>query len=233
MSKYTQAYSNFIKRISEISAVRRLATKHSRLPTITRSAYLGNALCRAAVVLLSGHIEGYIENLAEIGLERIFSKKMIKSKLANSFLYHCSKDIITEIKNASNPNVISTKVKLLIDRDSDIWSNAPIFNSTLPSELFIHGFGNPTFDEIKKFFRRFGYLELSHDLSNLLRGNYFVCVNMINHVVDQRNKIAHGDFTIVNTPRDIENMIQLVILFCRCTDIAVSNWFKLKGCLIR
>ena len=56
---------------------------------------------------------------------------------------------------------------------------------------------------------------------------------MVDHVVDQRNKIAHGDFLTAGAPSELQDMCRLVRLYCRNTDEVVSNWFRSKGCSIR
>ena len=56
---------------------------------------------------------------------------------------------------------------------------------------------------------------------------------MVDDVVDQRNRIAHGDFDTAGAPSDLQNMINLVKLYCRTADQVVGDWFRDKGCPIR
>lgn len=151
MSKYTEAYSGFLHRLSEIDAINRVAVQHTKQLGKKNDALTANALCRANIVLLSSHLEGYIEDLAEIILDRIFHKSMQKSKLAQRFLYYFSKDLLDRLNDTNDPDRIATKMKELIHRDADIWSDHPVFCSELPSERFIHYFSNPKYERIKKF----------------------------------------------------------------------------------
>jgi hypothetical protein len=66
-----------------------------------------------------------------------------------------------------------------------------------------------------------------------LKQNFQACVTMVDHVVDQRNKIAHGDFVTAGVPSDLENMCNFVRMYCRTTDQIVGNWFRKVGCPIR
>lgn len=233
MPRYTVAYSNLIKRLSEVIILQQLSSSYSRTGPSSKNAEKVKVFYRAAVVLLSSHIEGYIEELGELCLDRILTKKLEKQCLADSFFYFFSKDIIDEIKNTSDPGAISRKVRIITDRDLDIWSNDKIFQKPLDAERFLQDFSNPKTDEIKRFFARFGYSEFSLELGRLLKSNYLICRNMVDNVVDQRHKIAHGDISINGTPKDIEDQIQLVRLYCRAIDDIVSNWFKKQGCPIR
>ena len=183
--------------------------------------------------MLSSHIEGYIEDLGEVALDRIVVRQMKKSNLDESFLYFCSKDLIEGIRSTGDPTRIAQRVQELWRRDDDIWSNSACFKDQLPVRRFLRGFANPKIDEIRKFFTRFGYQDYTHDLATLLRASYPACANMVDQVVDQRNKIAHGDMVVTGTPNDLRDMIRLIQLFCRSTDRVVDNWFARHGCPIR
>lgn len=233
MSKYTKAYSLFLCRLSEIDAINHVAKQYTRRLGKKGDVSTANALCRASVVLLSSHIEGYIEDLAEITLHRIVEKAMLKCRLAPKFLYYFSKDLLDELSDTEDPDKIAEKIKEMIRRDADIWSDHPVFIASLPSERFIRYVSNPNYVKIKKFVARFGYNEYDRDLGKALKSNYLPCVNMIDNVVNQRNKIAHGDVRVLPTPKDVSDMQSLVRLFCRTTDTVVSNWFKNSGCIIR
>ncbi len=232
MPRYTGAYSGFLKRIPEVIDLQKFAEKSSgsgRLDDVPKAS----ALCRSGVVLLSSHIEGYIEDLGEIALERIYTRRLKKAELSSSFLYFCSKDIISQIKGTGDSRTIAKKIKQLFQRDWDIWGDGIVFTQPLPSERFLWNFANPTTDKIKKFFSRFGYTSFDQDMARLLTRNYLPCKNMVDQVVYQRNKIAHGDPIVTSTPIDLAAMIRLVRLFCRATDQVVATWFTSKRCPIR
>lgn len=233
MPRYTAAYQGFLQRLPEIEALNRLARQHSVKLGSKRDAETVNALCRASIVLLSSHLEGYVENLAEVILQRIFQRTLSKQKLAPRFLYYFSKDILDELYGTRDPDKMAGKVKVLFQRDIDIWSTNDTFEAELPSDRFIADFSNPSFKKIKRFVARFGYSDYQHDLGYLLRANYQPCVNMVDNVIDQRNKIAHGDAVATAVPLDVANMLRLVRLFCRATDDVVGNWFRNEGCIIR
>lgn len=233
MSRYTVAYSDFLARLDEIEALRLLAARATRVRASPPHLVQAQALYRGAVVLLSSHIEGYVEDLCTLILERIHTHRVEKGCFANAFLYYFSKDIIDGIKDTGDPAVLAAKVKGLIARDVDIWSDDVAFGSPLPSDRFVHGFANPTVRDIKKLFNRFGYTNYYDDVARILRQDTSACTNMVNHVVSQRNKIAHGDRSVSGTPTDVANMVQYVRSYCRATDDSVANWLKRNKCTIR
>lgn len=67
----------------------------------------------------------------------------------------------------------------------------------------------------------------------MLKANYNVTINMVDHVVDVRNKIAHGDPAATKPPADLKDMIALVRQYCAATDISFASWCKARLCKIR
>ena len=86
---------------------------------------------------------------------------------------------------------------------------------------------------IEEFFARFGFDQFQRDLSRRLGGNYIPCRNMLDQVIEQRNKIAHGDTITIGTPTDLADMLRLVKQYCREADCVVGDWFRSIGCAIR
>jgi hypothetical protein len=235
-SKYTPAYSRFVKRLEEVrtllSAAR--ATRNSGLtrPPTAAGFALVNALCRGGVVLLSSHIEGYIEDLGEIAIDQVAARGVAKSAVSAEFRYYVSRDIINEIKQAP-PEKVAQRIEKLLNRDGHVWDSSPQFTYALSSNIFVSDFDNPTHKRICRFFRRFGYESFERDLAIRLRAQFPICTNMVDQVISQRNKIAHGDYALVIAPNDLTQMVSLVKTYCREADCAVGDWFRGIGCPIR
>ena len=234
MARYTTAYSTFVNNLQEVHELYKLAKNQvSDVSLVNRSGSVSSVLCRSSIVLLSSHIEGYIEDLAVLILSKMVEKRIRKTELPKQFLYYLSKDLLDDISDTRDPERIAEKLKELFSRDYYIWDDSDFFNNDLRTDLFVHGFSNPGYMKIKRFFARFGYKKYSSDLGKFLKANYLSCTNMVNNVVDQRNKIAHGDVTTTSTPKDLADMLDLIHLFCRSTDIVIGDWFKKLGCPIR
>ena len=233
MARYTEAYSGFVRGVEEVRELVRLAKAENRTKRPLEDAPTARALCRAAVVLLSSRIEGYVEDLAEVIICRVVENGLPKQSLSPRLLYYCSKDVIDDIRNTKDPDKVAGKISTIFERDQDIWCARERFSEELPLERIVAGFSTPRFKEVRKFIARFGYNDYQGDLAKLLRAKYMPCRNMIDNVVEQRNKIAHGSVATTGTPRDVTSMLDLVQEFCRTTDVVVGNWFKSLGCPIR
>ena len=233
MARYTSAYSQFIGRMSEIESILSVARGLGRIGNIRTNLQLTRGLCRGGIVLLCGHIEGYIEDLVTLGITRLPEDRVRKEAMSSVFKFHLSRDLILDISSSTNPEVVVTKVEAFLSRDGHIWDSSPHFSFPIPVENFVGRFSTPTHENIRLFFRRFGYVGFHDDLAVQLRANLPICTNMVDQVVHQRNRIAHGDVLAYGTPADLEQMCRLVRLYCRNTDQVVANWFKGIGCIIR
>ena len=232
MPRYTTAYSSFVTRLFEVETLRDLAAQQESIDPITFSASI-NALCRGSIVLLSSHVEGFVKELGEITLERLHSRAVARTNIVPQFFFHLSKDKLAELRDASQPETVATHLFELLVRDLALWNKAGPFPAPLSAELFNKGFANPAFKKIKTYFNRFGYNTFVNDIAALLLANYQPAINMVNHMVDLRNKIAHGDLTVTETPADVAQMITLVQTFCRATDDVFARWCRASLCTIR
>lgn len=192
MARFTSAYSEFVARLDEVESLRRTAALNERKDPVGFRDEI-NALSRGAIVLLCGHLEAYIKELGEIALDSMVEKKVPRAQLSSRFYYHISQDLLKEIRDTSDPNKVADKVFAFINSDLEYWSKDGPFPQPVPVDRFNKGFANPAFKKIVKYFNRFGYNSYKNDLADRLKANYHPTVTMVEHLVDTRNKIAHGD----------------------------------------
>lgn len=232
MPRYTLAYSAFVRRLDEVEVLLTMARKLERKDAV-KNATKVDALCRGAIVLLSSHIEGYTKEVGELVLSKIFEEKVCRSKLSNLISYHVSRDIILEIKDTSDAEKLSSRVSYLVERDISLWQQTGPHLEPIPEERFNKSFSSPSFQKISSYINRFGYSRYKRDLSDKLRGDYLPIKNLIDHIVDVRNKIAHGDISVSKTPSDILEMLPIIKNFCRTTDDLLAAWCRENICKIR
>jgi hypothetical protein len=232
MAQYTTAYSSLILQLEEVITLRRMASNKAKAEPI-RMANEINALCRSAVVLLSSHLEAYVRELGEVALDSIYAKSVHRGSISPRFYYHLSKDVLAEVRDTADHDRLAEKVFGFIDRDLNLWSHKGPFPDPLPSERFNQGFSNPSFGKVKAYLNRFGFSRFQNNLAAVLRADYQPTINMIDHLVDTRNKIAHGDRSATKTPAEVQSMTNTVRLFCRTTDHVFASWCKDELCSIR
>ena len=232
MSRYTSAYSSLSLRLEEIKILLHLARKRETSDAVSFRKEI-NALCRGSIVLLCGHLEAYVKEVGEVALNSIFAKKVDRKRVAPQFFYHISKDLLDEVQDTSDPARIAPKLFTFLEQDYLFWSQVGSFPTVLPVDRFNKGFSNPGFKKIQSYFNRFGYSLYKKDLAIVLKASYQPTINMVDHLVDIRNKIAHGDISVSKTPQDIEDMMKIIREYCRTTDIVFAQWCRSNLCSIR
>jgi hypothetical protein len=128
---------------------------------------------------------------------------------------------------------MAAKIADLLNRDGHIWDSNSNFKPPLSAILFIGDFSNPTHKKIKSFFGRFGFATYHAELAKYLRADFLPCKNMVDQVIDQRNRIAHGDTVTTGTPSDLAQMMRLVKQNSQGADCVVADWFSSLHCPLR
>jgi RiboL-PSP-HEPN len=232
MARFTAAYANLIAGINETESTRRLADELQLRDPLRHTKEI-DALCRASVVLLCSHIEGYVKGLGELLIDRMHSSGMDRRKLPRQFFHYVSQDYIRQIKETDDRAKIAGHIFNFIDRDGSIWAETGSLPCTIDTEIFNTGFSTPKYDKICKYFTRFGLTTYSQELGRMQAADHRRICNAIDHVVDTRNKIAHGDIGVTKTPVELAEMISCVRDFCRNTDSVVGRLCRQQLCSIR
>ena len=171
MARYTTAYFSFVSRLDEVEMLRQFALEKEKLDPIGLRNGI-NALCRGAVVLLSGHLEAYVKDIGEVALMSMTTKSVPRAKVSSRLYYYVSQDLLTELKDTADPEKIADKMFAFIDSDLTYWSKTGVFPQPIQIERFNEGFASPAFPKIKQYFNRFGYDTYAKDLSVRLRADY-------------------------------------------------------------
>lgn len=232
MARFTPAYSSFVQRLDEIELLRRLASEREKKSPIQFGQEI-NALCRGGIVLLCAHLEAFIKELGEVALDAMHSKRVERTGVASRLYYHISKTVLDEIQDTSDPEQVADKIFDFINSELPYWSRVGPFPQSVPIERFNKGFSNPAFKKIKSYFNRFGYSEYKDDLASMLKAEYQLTINAVDHLVDTRNKIAHGDPAATKTPREVENLMATIQIYCKTTDSVFASWCRVRFCAIR
>lgn len=232
VTRYTTAYSSFVARLGEVNTLRRFALERERKDPIGLRREI-SALCRGSVVLLSSHVEAYVKEAGELAIESLHSRAVSRNSVASKFYYHISKHHLDEIQDTSDPDKIAEKIFDFLRSDLHYWSRTGPFPQSIPTDRFNKGFSNPAFEKTRAYFNRFGYSTYKNDLMRQLQSQFLPTVNMVDQLVDTRNKIAHGELTATKTPSEIKEMTKIIQTYCAATDSVFATWWKDNFCTIR
>ena len=233
MTQLSAAFKRFEDRLSEIAHLRKIAEKYTHLPVIiseSDQAAHTNALVRAGTVLLSSHIQGFVEDLSDLVVDRLIRDEIAGIKIPDSLRFHATKAAIREIREATDAaKTIEKMRRYRADYGEILEQNGPI-SIKFASSGYKDGFGNPTTSEIKKFFGRFGIDDFNKRMAGKLKSDWPIVENAVNQIVDRRNKIAHGDSLATLTIGELVDYMKLTRKYASATDRVVTSHFRLKGC---
>jgi hypothetical protein len=232
MARHSTAYTDFAMRLSEVEHLRAYAAQKEAEDAVKHFDEI-NAFCRGSIVLLCGHLEAYIKELGEVALDALHAKAVPRNVISLRLFYHISKEFLDEIQDTEDPERIAAKVFGFLNNDSAQWSQVGPFPSPISADRFSKGFANPAYDKIKAYFGRFGYTAYAHDVATVLKRQFEPTRNTVNHLVDIRNMIAHGDPSATKTPGEVLKVTETIDTFCKVTDDVFCSWCSASLCSIR
>lgn len=231
--RLSSAFKRLEQRFAEVAHLQLMARRYSQLRAVIndrdRAAHT-NALVRAATVLLSGHIQGYVEDLSDVVVDRLVKDAVSASQIPETLRFHATKSLIRSIKETNDPVALVDKLRNYGSRTDEILRmTGPVSPHLMDSE-YKDGFGNPTVEEVGNFFGRFGLNDYRSQMGRRLRREWPIVENAINQIVDRRNKIAHGDAMATLTVLEFSQYMRLARKFASATDRVVTVHFGKKGC---
>ncbi|MFO6429289.1 MAE_28990/MAE_18760 family HEPN-like nuclease [Erythrobacter sp. W302b] len=228
---YSRAFQKFEDRLEEVKHLKVLGNSRVRVirKKLVDSSFHTNALIRAATVLLSSHIQGYVEDLAELLLERAIACGKNGDIMPDTFRYQYLKGEIKALRQSDDPDKLVRAARRL-NAKSDILDITKPLPSIEEDASYKDGFGNPTSTEIKKFLSRFGVKDLDISLKIYLKTQTYIAGNAVDQIIDRRTKIAHGDPSATLTPKDFLDYLNLVRKYCAAIDRSACKHFKNIGC---
>lgn len=232
MARYTSPYGDYLQRTREVELL------VSKAKALERKNAVGNGfeiatLCRASIVLLSSHLEGYVKDLGELTASRIVSRSVPRSRLDDRFFYHLSKSHFEKLRETADPAKLAKQHFAFLSQDAQLWDRTGPFPTPLPYDRFAKGFATPSVDKIYKFLGRFGVVGIRGLMQAHLRHDYVATITMIDNIVNTRNNIAHGDAVLTKTPTDVTEMFNYAKAFIRSTDVVFADWCSANLCTIR
>lgn len=180
-----------------------------RNPRITR------ALTRAALVMLCGHFERYIRGSVEEAIEIMNQATINRNLLPMRFRLQHSREPVDVLGKTSWER---REARLFRFFDSDGWLWAAWLPQGALDEKRLLGFlKTPLPKLIARLYRMWGVEDI---FRRITRGKHTRARFRLRlkDLVEKRNNIAHGEFTIETTRGDMDEYLDVVVEFCRRAD---------------
>jgi hypothetical protein len=188
-----------------------------------RSRQLANALYRACVVLMSSHLERYVEALVVESIDAINAGQLHANALPEQLRLRQIKAILRQAYETDKLSLIEDELRRLNADFVWFWNHHNLC-AGLTASVLISDFDNPLPKRIRTLFAPFGNgdivgpavaLDQSQDRP-LIEGK-------VRELVEKRNAIAHTGMTTDLTREDVLVYLRCLRRFVRGIDIIVGR----------
>ncbi len=225
----SNALEGFQDRLDEIEVLLKLVEAGKQKPkNPARNIKKQEAICRASIVLLCSHVEGFFESLVENVLRfHEMNCTSIGSLPVRMRLLHFNKNIL-ELNNGAEPKKWKSVLEIRNNPLADESKACGV--GMLNLDNLIRGFALPGSKEVDRLMKGIGIsnvwtlIEAKTD-SKILKGS-------LDSLVNRRHPIAHGDSSAKATPKDIRQLLEDMKLLAQTFDFVVTeqvatNYFNL------
>ncbi len=215
----SNALENLEIGLAEIQALQRANPSPQQGSGLKRPEVV-RAMGRSEIVLLSSHFERYIRALNEEAVDSVCNSSMTAADLSERLKLQHARHAIDKIYEIT----WERRADALTDysaRESWLWeAAAPI--SMLDSSRLLTWMKAPT---AKNVIRAFGLWGIPDIFRAITRKpiHYGRLRLRIDELVEKRNNIAHGDFTVEATYLDVVQYTSAVRRFCTSADLRLAS----------
>lgn len=232
MARYSTAYSDFIKRLTEVEILL------SRASQLEESDFFSDheearVLVRSAILLFCSHIEGYVKNLGRLALDTIVTKNICKCSLPAEIGYFLTRPYWESVRDTSEPIDIAVKLSKYTKEHAHFWYECGPITCDYSVENFNQKLQSAKYNRIKQYMAQFGYSDFDHHLKCKAKAEHSDFTRSLELMVTLRNKVAHGDESTSAKTLKIREELKTLRRFCCLMDEVFGDWFRDNICAIR
>lgn len=171
------------------------------------NSVLTSAVNRACIVLLSAHLEGYLEDVMVEALDALVSSKTDVQNLPLMLRAAHAEEHLRQLEPVKDRNTRASRIDAMFQSDSSLWRGGIPLDATMLRHKAVCGqMDNPGSTQIRQFL---GVLNV--DIHAYLKsvGKVYL-LSQVNGLVARRNAIAHGEVSIGATFGDVDGYMSVV-----------------------
>ena len=218
----SKSRENFEERIQEIKLLQTLSTPTPTLKENEDERKKSNSINRACLVLLCGHVEGYLEDRLIEFLDTLKENIVDCKRIPPIIKVKLCKQDLAMLEN-KDTNVLIERIPIFIEKYREIWlsdgvmkpDNFPIINYD-DWEI-----GNPGSTKLEQALKGIGIDDIwekinSREENRFLKGD-------LDGLVNRRNSIAHGHLESSATSNDVRKYIDTMTQLINQIDKIISK----------
>lgn len=209
-----EALVEFSDRLREISLLSALDPARGLAPgaRLTREEQLtSNALNRSSIVLLSAHLEGFLESLAAGVLDALVANAAEVHRLPLSLRAIHVDGPLKQVVEIADPNKRYPRIQALFASHSAIWDDSKVLEQSMINVgAIVDRMSNPQEKAIVAFLSYVG-VDIRDHLNQVGK---LPLLQRATSLVDLRNQIAHGGQVSSTTYSDLDDYLRDVSELC-------------------
>jgi RiboL-PSP-HEPN len=210
----SKALTGLLVGLAEITALQRANPSPEQGSGLKRPEVV-RAIGRSEIVLLSSHYERYIRAINEEAVDSICNSSVFSDDLTERLKLEHSRHPIEAISSITWERR-ATALSDYSTRESWLWSTHTPVVSLDASRLLVW-MKAPTTKNVIRAFQLWGIPDIFKAITRKSI-NYGRLRLRLDELVEKRNNIAHGDFTVEATYLDIVQYVAAVNKFCTSSD---------------
>lgn len=213
----SEALRDLSNRLGEVSLLTSLDP--SRVGDVSKPDQ-SNALTRACILLLSAHLEGYLEDLVAEAIDLLVQNATAVDDLPLLLRALHVEEHLRKIEVLQDRNVRAPRISAMLTDEAALWTAGnKVTTGMLRPKMVCAEMSNPGSREICQFLRLIGT-----DVEAYLKavGN-LPLLHQVNGLVGRRNAIAHGNASTSAAYTDIDQYLSTVSCLSHELDAAVAK----------
>jgi hypothetical protein len=172
-------------------------------------------------VLLSAHLEGFLEDLLLEALDLVVARGTQVERLPLILRALHAETHLAELSPMNDRNSRAPRIQRMFLQESALWSAGQVVQSTMIRQATVRAeMGNPGSKEIRQFLELVG-VNIREYLNNA--GGAAHLLGRVDGLIGLRNQVAHGEINVSATFQDVDAYLGIVYELCRHADGAVAT----------
>jgi len=181
---------------------------------------VSNAVNRAAIVLLTAHVEGYLEDLVSEALDQFVANAAPVERLPLLLRALHAEHHLRQIEPMSDRNVRAPRIAKMFAAEAPMWTTGTLAQAhMIQARLVCAEMSNPGSREIAAFLELIG-VRIEDYLAGI---GASASLSQIDGLVHRRNQIAHGEANATGAFGDVDTYLGIVGALAHHIDSAVAG----------